>query len=108
MCLHEGFRLLAFVVASTLGDQMSASPVTSVQKHGEETAPPPPAKHHHEEAGGADGGLSRLILSQLSQLLPAHCLPDTLVLVPALCQTPHGERHTLRRCIHSLFQPSGT
>lgn len=96
MCLHEGFRLFAFVVASTLGDQMAASPVTSVRKHGEETASPSPAKHRHEEAGGADGDLSRLILSQLSLLLPAHCLPDTLVLVPALCQTPHGERHALR------------
>uniref|UniRef100_A0A3Q4G5B4 Aminoadipate-semialdehyde dehydrogenase n=1 Tax=Neolamprologus brichardi TaxID=32507 RepID=A0A3Q4G5B4_NEOBR len=54
--LHQGFRLLAFVVS-----------------------------------GGADGDLKKLILSQLSLLLPAHSVPDTLVLVPALCLTAHGK-----------------
>lgn len=92
--LHEGFRLLAFVVASTSGDQTAASPLASVQKRVEQTHLPAPAKRHQEETGGADGDLSRLILSQLSLLLPSHSVPDTLVVVPALCQTPHGERQT--------------
>uniref|UniRef100_A0A3Q1ALR7 Carrier domain-containing protein n=1 Tax=Amphiprion ocellaris TaxID=80972 RepID=A0A3Q1ALR7_AMPOC len=35
--------------------------------------------------------LKRVILSQLSLLLPPHSVPDTLVLVPALCLTPHGK-----------------
>lgn len=92
--LYEGVRLLAFVVTSTFGEQRAASPLTSVQKHVEQTDLHSPVTHHQEEAGGADGDLSRLILSQLSLLLPSHSVPDTLVLVSALCQTPHGERHT--------------
>uniref|UniRef100_A0A669EAC6 Aminoadipate-semialdehyde dehydrogenase n=1 Tax=Oreochromis niloticus TaxID=8128 RepID=A0A669EAC6_ORENI len=48
--LHQGFRLLAFVMASTSG---------------------------HQKA--------------LSLLLPAHSVPDTLVLVPTLCLTAHGK-----------------
>ncbi|KAI3369008.1 hypothetical protein L3Q82_025980 [Scortum barcoo] len=96
--LHEGFRLLAFVVASTSGDRKAAPPLTSVQKRAEQTAS---AEHvediasslnrHQGEMGGADGELSRLILSQLSLLLPSHSVPDTLVQVPALSLTPHGE-----------------
>lgn len=101
MGLHEGFRLLAFVVASTSGDQKAAPPLTSVQKHAEQTASTEhledlasPGNHHQGETGGADGDLSRLILSQLSLMLPSHSIPDTLVQVPALCLTPHGEHQT--------------
>lgn len=85
MGLCEGFRLLAFVVASTFGERGAASRLTSAQKHVGQTDLPSP-----------DGDLSRLILSQLSLLLPSYSVPDTLVLVPALCQTPHGERQTHR------------
>ncbi|TMS20244.1 Beta-alanine-activating enzyme [Larimichthys crocea] len=97
---YEGLRLLAFVVASTSGDQRAASPLTSVQKQAEQTPsasaehrddPHPAVSHHQEEAGGADGDLRRLILSQLSRLLPSYSVPDTLVLVPALCLTSHGK-----------------
>ncbi|XP_018525737.1 LOW QUALITY PROTEIN: beta-alanine-activating enzyme [Lates calcarifer] len=99
--LYEGFRLLAFVVASASGDQKAASPLPSVQErvgkshspfaqHQED--PPSPVKHHQEEeTSGMDGGLSRLIVNQLSLLLPSYSVPDTLVLVPALCLTPHGK-----------------
>nr|XP_040040695.1 beta-alanine-activating enzyme [Gasterosteus aculeatus aculeatus] len=76
--LHEGVRLLAFVVAS--GGRGRADAATSGQQ-GEEPRPP----------RGADGGLSRLLLSRLSQLLPPHSVPDTLVLVPALSPTRHGK-----------------
>ncbi|XP_069555329.1 beta-alanine-activating enzyme [Brachyistius frenatus] len=98
--LHEGFRLLAFVVASASGDQKAASTSSSVQQHVEQTPsadaehqenPPSSVKRHLEETGGADGDLKRLMLRQLSLLLPAHSVPDTLVLVSALSLTPHGK-----------------
>ncbi|XP_044054283.1 beta-alanine-activating enzyme [Siniperca chuatsi] len=94
--LYERFRLLAFVVASTSGDQKTASPLTSVEQTPSASAEPleglpSSVKHHQGETGGADGDLSRLILNQLSQLLPSYSVPDTLVLVPALCLTPHGK-----------------
>ena len=96
--LHEGSRPLAFVVTSTSGDQRADSPLTSVQQHAEQTPAaerreglPSSARRRQEETDGADGDLSGLILSQLSLLLPSHSVPDTLVPVPALCLTPHGE-----------------
>lgn len=76
--LHEGFRLLAFVVPS------KNQPVQ--QQRGQPELPPAT-----EEADGADGDLRRLILNQLSLLLPSHSVPDTLLLIPALLFTPHGE-----------------
>lgn len=75
----DGSRLLAFVVAPTAGHQMAASTISSVQ---EDHCPP-------QELGWAT--LKRLILNQLTLLLPSHSVPDTLLLVPALRQTPHGE-----------------
>ncbi len=101
MGLHEGSRLLAFVVASTSGDQKAAPPLTSVQKRVEQTASAEHLKdlafsgnHHQGETGGADRDLSRLILSQLSLLLPSYSVPDALVQVPALYLTRHGEHQT--------------
>ncbi|XP_054458423.1 beta-alanine-activating enzyme [Anoplopoma fimbria] len=104
--LHGATRLLAFVVASTSGDQRSASPPTSAQERAEPAAP----AELGEDLPSPDGGLSRLILNQLSLLLPSHCVPDTLVLVPALSLTPHGKvdmealmktYQTQRRCLQS-------
>nr|XP_046246698.1 beta-alanine-activating enzyme isoform X2 [Scatophagus argus] len=96
--LHEGFRLLAFVVVSTSGEAEAACPIASVQEHVEQRPLgelrenlPSSVKHHQAETGGADGDLNRLILSQLSLLLPSYSVPDALVLVPALCLTPHGK-----------------
>ncbi|XP_043984873.1 beta-alanine-activating enzyme isoform X2 [Gambusia affinis] len=66
--LYKQFRLLAFVVAS-------ASEV----------------RHHQGEPEGAGRDLQRLILKQLSVLVSAHCIPDALVLVPALSLTHHGK-----------------
>lgn len=99
MGLHEGSRLLAFVVASTSGDQKAASPLTSLQRHVDQI-PSASAEHredispsgkHHRETSRADGDLSRLIVEQLSLLLPSYSIPDTLVLVPALPVSSHGE-----------------
>ncbi|MEQ2168741.1 hypothetical protein GOODEAATRI_017924 [Goodea atripinnis] len=64
--LYEGFRLLAFVVPSTS------------EVH-----------HHQGEPDDADRALQRLILKKLSLLVSSHCIPDTLVLVPAVSLTPH-------------------
>lgn len=100
MGLHQGFRLLAFVVASTSGHQKAASTSASVQQRAEQIPSACAFGEHAENLpssvnppleGGADGDLKKLILSQLSLLLPAHSVPDTLVLVPALCLTAHGE-----------------
>lgn len=94
VCLYEASRLVSFVVASTCGDQRAASP--SEQHLVEETAaavsPLSSVTQLQGRTGGADGDLRRLILKQLSLLLPSHCVPDTVVLVPSLCVTPHGER----------------
>ncbi|XP_022607126.1 acyl-CoA synthetase family member 4 [Seriola dumerili] len=112
--LSDGSRLLAFVVASTSGDQTAASPLTSVQQC-EEKSPsglgqyqdhlPSLVKHHphrEEETGGADGELRRLIVDRLSLLLPSYSVPDTLVLVPALSLTRHGkvDMEALMRIYH--------
>lgn len=102
MSLYEGSRLLAFVVTSTSGEQNAVSPLPSAQQHTEQT---PPAsverqediEHHQVETVVTDGDLSGLILKQLSLLLPSYSLPDTLVLVPALPLTPHGEHWTRMR-----------
>uniref|UniRef100_A0A665VA80 Aminoadipate-semialdehyde dehydrogenase n=1 Tax=Echeneis naucrates TaxID=173247 RepID=A0A665VA80_ECHNA len=76
--LHEGSRLLAFVVMSTSADQRA---------------------------------LHRLIVKQLSVLLPSYSVPDTLVQVPALCLTHHGKvdmeallkiYQRQRQCLESL------
>ncbi|XP_042372655.1 beta-alanine-activating enzyme-like, partial [Plectropomus leopardus] len=96
--LYETSRLLAFVVVPTSGDHKAASPLTSAEQHVKQTAsaghrenPPSAVQHRQEETGGTDGDLSRLILNQLSLLLPSYSVPDTLLLVPALCLTPHGK-----------------
>lgn len=81
MGLHDGFRLLAFVVPS---------PNQPVQQQSDHPEPPPPADTE-EKTAGADSDLRRLILNQLSLLLPSHSVPDTLLLIPELPLTPHGE-----------------
>lgn len=80
MLLHQRSRLLAFAVTSPLASTQQPEDQTGLQQ----TAV--------EAVAGADGDLSRLVLRQLSLLLPSHSVPDTLVVVPALCQTPHGEK----------------
>lgn len=89
MLLHQRSRLLAFVVGSSLADQAAVSPLTSAQQREDQTGLP---QTPVEATGSADGDLSRLVQKQLSLLLPSHSVPDTLVVVPALCQTPHGEK----------------
>ncbi|XP_059196881.1 beta-alanine-activating enzyme isoform X2 [Centropristis striata] len=96
--LYENTRLLAFIVVSTSGEQTAASPLTPAQKHAERAASaeqrdvlPSPVQQRQEKTDGADGDVSRLILNQLSLLLPSYSVPDTLVPVAALCLTPHGK-----------------
>lgn len=88
VALHQGLRLLAFVVPSR------NYPVEG--DHRDHPGLPPPTEEETEtERDRVDGELRRLILDQLSLLLPAHSVPDTLLLIPALLFTPHGDRHTL-------------
>lgn len=69
----DGSGLLAFAVASTAGDRSGDRSAAGRRE---------------------DGALSRLILRQLSPLLPPHSVPDALLLVPALSLTRHGEQRT--------------
>lgn len=87
--LHQSSRLLAFIVTSSLADQAAGSPLTSAQHREDQTGI---LRTPVEAAGRADGDPSTLVLGQLSLLLPSYSVPDTLVVVPALCQTPHGEK----------------
>ncbi|XP_077391321.1 beta-alanine-activating enzyme [Festucalex cinctus] len=67
VCLHEGGRLIAFVVtASSAGSDDGGS------------------------ASSSDP-LSRHLVRQLTPLLPSYAVPDTLLQVPALPLTPHGK-----------------
>ncbi|XP_055779011.1 beta-alanine-activating enzyme isoform X1 [Salvelinus fontinalis] len=80
--LYEGSRLVTFVVACSISGEQKAthtsSPVEQQVEHREETAP-------------STRGLQKAILHRLSQLLPSHSVPDTLVLVPALPLSSHGK-----------------
>lgn len=86
VALHRGLRLLAFVVPSR------NHPAERDQRDHPDL--PPPTEEEEEERDGTHGELRRLILDQLSLLLPAHSVPDTLLLIPALLFTPHGDQHT--------------
>ncbi|XP_072538739.1 beta-alanine-activating enzyme [Salminus brasiliensis] len=69
MGLHEDSRLVAFVV-----------PVSN-KVH----------KELSEDLLAASTSLEKVVLQQLSQLLPSHSIPDTVLLVPALPLTNHGK-----------------
>lgn len=84
VALHQGLRLLAFVVPSR------NHPVERDQRDHPDLPPP----LVEEERDGTHGELRKLILDQLSLLLPAYSVPDTLLLIPALLFTPHGDQHT--------------
>lgn len=73
VALQEGFRLLAFAVPSR-NQQQSNHPGLATPKEQQ-----------------TDSDLHRVILNQLSLLLPSYSVPDALLLVPALPLTPHGE-----------------
>ncbi|TNM87520.1 hypothetical protein fugu_005741 [Takifugu bimaculatus] len=79
VALQEGFRLLAFVVPSR------NQPVQQQQQQSEHPGLATPTEQQ------TDGDLRRLVLNQLSLLLPSYSVPDALLLVPALPLTPHGK-----------------
>lgn len=94
MTLYEGVRLLAFIVASEAGEQEAATPPSEQPPSTEQQETHSSSMNYlQEEPDSTGGGFRRLILEQLRAELPAHSVPDTVVLVPALCLTPHGERH---------------
>lgn len=81
--LYDNYRLLAFIVVSTAQGHKAASSLTFVHNHH--------IGQQQEDEGAEDGDVSRLILRQLSELLPSYSVPDTLVLVPDIPLTPHGK-----------------
>ncbi|KAM8890113.1 beta-alanine-activating enzyme [Synchiropus picturatus] len=77
VCLHDGLRLVAFVVTSTSGGHTLAMSV-----------------ERPDEMDVAEARERRHILEQLSARLPSYCVPDSLVLVSALPLTSHGKVDT--------------
>ncbi|CAG5862382.1 unnamed protein product [Menidia menidia] len=99
--LHQGARLLAFVVASPAGEQTAAASASpSVRPPAGRSGPAPPEGPGPATADG--DGVRRMIRTQLALLLPSHCVPDALVLVPALPLTPHGKADT--RALIRIYQ----
>ncbi|XP_068175474.1 beta-alanine-activating enzyme isoform X2 [Antennarius striatus] len=116
--LYGGLRLLSFVVVSACDDQRPASPLTSTREHveqpitGEQQEDLSPSVN---EMSGTDRDLSKLLRSQLSLRLPSYSVPDTLLVVPDLCMTPHGKTdmealmkiyESQRRCLLSASSPA--
>ncbi|CAN9498933.1 unnamed protein product [Ophioblennius macclurei] len=99
VALHRGFRLIGFVVASAF-EQENAASIFPTEQRAETDHPalagplenvPSSGKHHLEEAAGEGVDVKKLIVRQLSALLPSHSVPDVLLLVPALSLNPHGK-----------------
>lgn len=105
MCLCEGGRLVAFIVPSPPhtealsfsssahhGDQDSYFSKPNVHRHGNPTLS---SDDHHGEYV-VDGaippvGRERSIQRRLSDLLPNHGIPDSLVFISKLPLTSHGK-----------------
>ncbi|KAM9831351.1 beta-alanine-activating enzyme [Neosynchiropus ocellatus] len=81
VCLHDGLRLVAFVVTIASGGQTPA-------RSAEHQNPGP------DEMDGAQARERRSILEQLTVRLPHYSVPDSLVLVSALPLTSHGKVDT--------------
>lgn len=95
--LFEGFRLVAFVVASPSIHQVATTPQQaelslSVPRDHEGDWGSSADLPEEEEGGGEapDRVLHRAVLQQLSLLVPSASIPDSLVLVPVLPLTAHG------------------
>ncbi|XP_056132799.1 beta-alanine-activating enzyme [Lampris incognitus] len=97
--LYEGSWLVAFVVATTSGDQKATFMFPSVHQH-KNQSPPASADNqedltssigHHEERYTSNNDPQKAILHHLNLLVPGYSVPDTLVLVPALPLSSHGK-----------------
>ncbi|XP_046692617.1 beta-alanine-activating enzyme isoform X1 [Silurus meridionalis] len=84
--LHESNRLLAFVVP-TVGTR----PTSSEHNGNQEQHVPLSSSKDSEDLCVSSRALEREVLQGLSQLVPSHSIPDTVLLIPALPLTNHGK-----------------
>ncbi|MCJ8743563.1 hypothetical protein PDJAM_G00095550 [Pangasius djambal] len=83
--LHENSRLVAFVVPTTDTRTVSSEHSGTQEQHVRSSA------KDSEDSRVSSRGLEMEVLQGLSQLVPNHSIPDTVVLVPALPLTNHGK-----------------
>ncbi|XP_026880224.2 beta-alanine-activating enzyme isoform X2 [Electrophorus electricus] len=86
--LHEGSRLVAFVVPS---ESRNVSSTERQERHVHGSSDALADVQVSEDISFSCTSLEREVLQELSQLLPNHSLPDTVLLVPALPLTNHGK-----------------
>ncbi|XP_036437396.1 beta-alanine-activating enzyme [Colossoma macropomum] len=90
MGLHEGSRLVAFIVPTTYSKAMYSSERGDLQEqHGSSSTGGP--ADVSKEGSFSSQTLEKEVLRGLSQLLPSHGIPDAVLLVHALPLTNHGK-----------------
>ena len=94
--LLPGLRLVAFVVASPSVHQVATTPLQAEQSlsvpgdHEGDWGLLEDLPEDRSRSEAPDRVLHRVVLQQLSQLLPSASVPDSVVLVRALPLTAHG------------------
>ncbi|KAL7871980.1 hypothetical protein SRHO_G00069630 [Serrasalmus rhombeus] len=94
MGLHEGSRLVAFIVPTTYSKAMYSSESGDLQEqHGSSSIGVHADVYKEVSKGGSfsSRSLEKEVLQGLSQLLPRHGIPDAVLLVHALPLTNHGK-----------------
>ncbi|XP_066532812.1 beta-alanine-activating enzyme [Hoplias malabaricus] len=91
--LHEGSRLVAFVVPTTYKQTIFSSKSRDQQEQPGSSSTGVPTNVHKEvfDSSFSSRSLEKEILQGLSQLFPSHSIPDAVFLVPALPLTNHGK-----------------
>ncbi|KAI4892535.1 hypothetical protein NFI96_024695 [Prochilodus magdalenae] len=92
--LHEDHRLVAFIVPATYSKATSSSKYGHLQEQHDSSSTGVSADVHKEiseDGSFTSKSLEKEVLLRLSQLLPSHSIPDTVLLVPALPVTNHGK-----------------
>lgn len=93
MGLHEGSRLVAFIVPTTYRQTASSSANDDHREQHGSNSTGVPADVHKDVSDGSSlstQSIEKEVLQRLSQLFPSHGIPDTILLVPALPLTNHG------------------
>lgn len=94
--LHESNRLVAFVVPTiqTRTSNHSGNQVKNVRSFTPDS----------EDSHGSSRALEMEVLQGLSQLVPKHSIPDTVLLVHALPLTSHGTV-CFSLCVSQISRP---
>lgn len=82
--LHESSRLVAFVVPKIGSRTLSSENSGNQEQHVHNST------KDSEDSHVSSRALEMEVLQGLSQLVPNHSIPDTVLLVPALPLTNHG------------------